>query len=162
MRLIIKNSNDFVVLIYKDNINKIDFNDKNELERYFEELFFKIKKRYDLEVSGFYKINIYIDEIYGVIITVCKDENEYFDYINSVDMQISKPINISFLYKIKDLFLIDKNIYNKIHIYYYRNNYYIKIIEKIKYCDYIKLIELSDIVYENIDYILKNSKKLEV
>lgn len=165
MKIISKEENKYEFFIPKKSLVKINFDNKDTLENYFQDFFLKLKNNYKFDVCGFYEIKIYIDNYYGVVISMIKEDIDYFDYFNAnIDMKISKPQKINFLYKIDDLFLLDKKMLKKMIIYYYQNNYYLKI-KKISDKEFTKLLEFCEIIYdETIEIINKfgNLINLEV
>ena len=82
-------------------------------------------------------------------------------------MQITRYEDF-FLYKIKNTFLVDKNILDKVVIYKYKNNFYFKLKAELSNLEFGRLIENSDIVFgdtikditrKNV-VVLKNTFKL--
>ena len=164
MKIIRKDENTFDFYLQKQSFKNINFDNKNTLENYFQDFFLKLKQNYKFDVCGFYAIDIYIDNTYGVVISMLKEDVDYYDYFNSnIDMQISKPKKTKFLYKVDDLFFIDKKILNKLEIYDYMGDYYLKS-NNISNKEIIKLIEFSEIIYDETEKIIKfgNLIKLEV
>lgn len=163
MKIIQKDENELVFFIQKKITNKIDFDDKNNLENYFQDFFLKLKNNYKIEISGFYKINIYIDNCYGIIITMIKEDIDYFDYFSSnIDMQINKPFKTNFLYKIEDLFYINKTTLKKMIIYFYKDSYYLKPKKNYKK-ELIKLLDFCEIIFdEKKEEIIKLGKQIKL
>lgn len=159
MRIINKNENTFAFLIPNKSFN-INFNQKKDLEKYFQDFFLKLKNTYDFKIKGFYLINIYIDENYGIALEITNEDEDYLEYFSqNIDMNISKPKKNKFLYKINDIFLIDKKILAKFDIYLYNNNYYLCLKNKIKEKELINLLEFVDIIYDS-ENIIKRGKLL--
>ncbi len=112
--------NNLIVFLIKSNVSDIDFFNKSKLEDYFKDLFLKINDNYDIEMNGSYDINVYIDEFYGMILEITKEDVEYFDYCDFIDMKINISKCKYFLYKLNgnldrfngcDLYLYDGFIY---------------------------------------------------
>lgn len=147
--------NNLIVFLNKRNIRDVDFFNKSELERYFRDLFLDLKDIYDLDLSGSYDINVYIDDCYGVVLEIISIDYTYFDYCDVVDMNIVISKYRNFLYK-SDRFIknIDSIIYSYNGSFYYELNN----------IDFLKLgllVENSDIIYgEDVDFVKKNGKKL--
>lgn len=134
--------------------NKIVINgqiDYDNIEDYFKKLFIKIKETFDIEIDGFYVVNIYHDKIYGDILELIKKDNYYYD---QVDIKIN-IIDTTFLYKI-DKYDLDLEKYD---IYKYNNEIYVKIKKELKQKDYLKLLENSDILYDT-EKIFLNAEKI--
>ena len=133
-----------VIYLKKDLINNINFNVKDELEKYFKYLFNRLNEYYYLEIKGFYNIKVYIDNSYGVVLELKKEDIDYYDYLdNSVDMRIT-IINEDFLYRLNDIDIVYK-LCSKGKVYKYKN---IFIIDKIPSSDYIKYSEFIDVIYD--------------
>lgn len=162
MKIALDYDDDMDIYINKFHNNYIDFNDKEALEDYFRNLFFNLKKNYKILMDGFYDIKIYVDNYYGSIIHIENDNNDYCDYFsNQIDMRISVENNSTFLYKIIDLFNIDKKIIKSGTLLKYNGDIYIKLNEDIDDIDMGKLIENSIITFEDTDLILKSGKFIE-
>ena len=76
-------------------------------------------------------------------------------------MKINKPKKTKFLYKTKDIFLIDKKLLAKFEIYLYNNDYYLCLIKKLNKKDLINILEFVDIIYDS-EFILRNAKIIKV
>ena len=153
MKIVINSNDDFILFFNK--LNDISLDDNYEEE--FKKIFLKLKRYYSINISGFYNVYVYIDNYYGTILRVIKDE---FDlYYKQIDMHITIE-NINFLYKVSDYFFI-KNL-NNYNIYYYNSCFYLEIIEKLIDKDMMNLIENSEIIYNDIDIIRNKGKKIKV
>ena len=142
--------NILIIYLKKQLIDTIDFTKKNELEKYFKELFLKLKEYYNIKINGYYNINVYIDEFYGVVLELQKEELDYYDYFdNQVDMHILTE-EVQFLYLIEDYFIINELNISK--LYYYKDKYYI--LPNIN-TDYNYLLENSEVIYKNTKEIIK-------
>lgn len=158
--------------IDEDNIivflNKLKTKEKillsnNFLEQYFRNLFQNIKKKYHIDINGYYTVTLYQDSLYGVIVDIKKDLVDYFDYYeNHVDMKIDISKNTTFLYKMDNLSLLSEKLYPYINVYIYRNNIYVKPKKNIDQISLGSIIENSTIIYDNLcDDILKFGKKIK-
>ena len=142
----IKFIDDFTLNIYikKELINDINFNSKEDLEKYLKKLFKTLKNKYNILIEGFYDITVYIDKYYGVIFHLDKEDLEYYDYYkNQVDMRIV-TIDTEFLYLVED---IPYNLLNKVNVEINNNNIYLKIKEQLNKLEMMKLLEISKVVY---------------
>lgn len=148
-------------VVFKDNkiivfLNKKLDLDKVNLDIYFKKLFLRIKNKYNLELNGYYDINVYIDNNYGSIIEIENEDLDYYNYFNQIDMEI-KVNKTTFLYEI-DYEYIDKELLNKSIIYKQNNKLYFKITDK---SILNKIIECSKIIYgDRVKEIMKSSKKV--
>lgn len=139
------------VFLGRDNLN---IEDRDELEKYLKNVFNKLNKYYDIRISGFYDVDLYIDKNYGIILDIMRDDIDFEPIFNSVDMKIT--INKeSFLYKLDDyIYSHFGNIYN------YDNAYYLEVSDTLSNLDMMKLMEDATIVYKSIDEIKKRGKKI--
>lgn len=137
--------NIFDIYIKKDGLGNVDFNNKDNIEKYLKKLFRILKNKYFVKIEGFYNITIYIDKYYGVIFHLEKEELEYYDYFkNQVDMRIIS-IDTEFLYLVDD---IPNGLSNKIKICIINNNIYLKIKKELTNLEMMNLIENSKIIYD--------------
>lgn len=151
----------FTIYLNKLYTNRIDLKKKDDLEDYFKNLFLKMKDLYDMPLSGYYIITIYLDKQYGGIIDITKEDLEYIDYFGGqIDMRIAILDNI-FLYQVKDIDSLKQQIPYGI-IYQYKNNFYLELKKQIPDALYLDLLEWSNIVYkENTEIIRKKGKKIK-
>lgn len=157
MKVSIEDENNFIVFL---NNKKFDFEEKEELEEQFRSIFKQIKQRYKFDVSGYYEISVYKDNLYGTILSIEKEELEYFNYFdNQIEMRIIISPYETFIYKLQDN---DLNIsLNNCNVYLYLGNIYLKPNKKIKNIEFAKLLEYTTVIYgEDADIILKYSKKI--
>lgn len=135
--------NDEIMKIYlnKDYLKYKNYN-ISKIEENFKQIFETLKYCYNIEINGFYDIDVYIDKNYGIIIEMKKEDID-FDFYDQVDMKISFH-NQKFLYQIDDI-----KKYKK--IYKYKNKFYTN-----KYD-----IEHSIPIYKTND-ILKYAKVIEI
>ena len=128
-----KFGNDYLIKIYKEEIKDIDIYDINDIYTLIKLIIKKIIKNNN--ISGNYQINIYTNDIYGMIIEFNKiKENSY------IDLKINITIDSIFLYKTNNNYLNNNNT-----IYYYKNNYYI-----LPKNNNINLLEVEEVLYGNI------------
>lgn len=134
------------IYIKQELIGGIDFNNKEDLEKYLKKLFKTLKNKYEITVEGFYEITVYIDKYYGVVLHLEKEDIDYYDYFkNQVDMRLI-TVNTEFLYLVNDIPL---NLLNKINVLVKNDEIYIKIKDRLTKLEMMELIENSKIVYEN-------------
>ena len=128
-----KFGNDYLIKLYKEEIKDIDIYDIDDIYTLIKLIIKKIIKNNN--ISGNYQINIYTNDIYGMIIEFNKiKENSY------IDLKINITIDSIFLYKTNNNYLNNNNT-----IYYYKNNYYI-----LPKDNNINLLEVEEVLYGNI------------
>ena len=140
-----KIGSDYLIKIYKDEIKDINIYDIDDIYTLIKLIIKKIIKNNN--ISGDYQINIYINDIYGMIIEFNKiKENNY------IDLKIKINVNSIFLYESNYNYL---NNY-KDTIYYYKNKYYL-----LPKDSNINLLEVSNIIYgKEVKEILSKGIKL--
>jgi len=151
-----------IVFLNNDEIKSIDFSDDELLEEQFKEIFLKLNKKYDIELNGYYEINIYKDNNYGLIMEIVTEDFDYYNYFNQIDMKINISKLSSFLYEIKYEFL-NSDIFENCICYKYLNKIYLKVLDNIDKYTYFKILELSNVLYgEKIEEIIRYGKKVDL
>ena len=157
MKVSIENENNFIVFL---NNNKFNLQDNDELETRFKNIFNQIKLRYDIDVNGYYNIVVYKDDIYGMILSIEKEDLDYLDYFdNQVEMRIVISPYDKFVYKLNNN---DLNVpINNSDLYNYLGNLYIVPSSNINNVEFAMIMEYTTIIYgEEASKILKYSKKI--
>ncbi len=139
-------------------IKNLDFSDKIFLESYLKNTLKILDNKYNLKFDGYYDVNLYIDQNYGVIIDVIKERLEYFDYFSN---QIQLNINViedCFLYELLD---IPFHFMDNLKFYKFFDKIYVKIKGQIDNFLVGNLFELSNVIYgEEKNKILNFLKKV--
>ncbi len=157
---VIQNGNQIIVYQNKYALETVDF-DNNELEEQLRTLFLKLRQDYEIQIKGYYNIDVYTDDAYGSIIELNKEEIEYFDYFdNEIDMRIILHDPKSFLYCLSDPFSIPSKLRNKLNIYWKENKAYAEIKKPMYNLEIGQLLEFSDLEYANNEIILKHAKQV--
>lgn len=152
---IITNKDNFNIIIYKDEIN-FDLKQKDSLEKYIKKIILNIKRKSLININGFYKIIVYHNEKFGIILDIIKeDELDFFK--DFLDFKVLVNYNSDIYLSFEDFFLI-----NNKNIYYKDNKYYINI-KYLKEKDIIKLSEYSKVIYgENLNNIKHKLKFVRI
>lgn len=153
---------DNIILIYvqKSNINEKNFEKLSYIEEYFKNIFLKIKQKYNIDMNGFYFVNVYIDSIYGIILEIKEEKLEFIDYYDdAVDMKLSL-YQEPFLYRIEDILDLQKSLKPKFDIYLYQNNWYIKPKDLTEDTLLYKILEYTEIIYKDTSKIINYGKKI--
>ena len=139
-----------IVFLNKYITKDLDYNDSKVLEVELKNIFDKLNLYHGIKIKGYYDVHIYIDNNYGIIVELIKDDIDYVDYDEVIDMKILIN-NVKFLYKIDDIFEFNDLIY------LYKNSLYLDPSN----ID-ISLFEHSKIVYKNVDEIRKYGRILKI
>lgn len=161
MKLIIDDN--IVVFLDKVYLQSLDLNNQNVLEKKLIKLINKLQNKYRVDLNGYYNVFIYKDSNYGLIIDMQKQQLEYLDYFsNQIELNI-EVIEDSFLYKLEDIFLINKNILNKFIIYKKGDTIYLKAKENLNKIELGIILENGHIIYgQEASKIKKNSQIIKV
>ena len=162
MKIIVNDDINMIIFLNKIYLNQIDFEDKEKLEIYFRKLLKTLKEFYKININGYYEINVYVDNNYGVILELKKEEIEYFSYYeDEVDMQLI-VYNTVFLYEIEDYFWMEKELKNKILLYKYNKKIYMVINHNIDDILLGKIIENSNLKYKDNQKIIKEKNLITI
>ncbi|MBQ7141001.1 MAG: hypothetical protein IJO32_05805 [Bacilli bacterium] len=161
MKLEVFNLNNIVFYLSKEYLNKIHFKIDVDVEKEFKKLFIRLKNIYNLNLNGYYEVIVYINDLYGIIIEMEKDDDEYIKIFgDTLDMKITFKFDCEILYKIENIDFIDFSKYN---LYYKNNNLYISIKDKylLEKNEYLNLLENSKLVYgSDLKKLKLNLKKI--
>ena len=118
-----------------------DLNEE-KISSFIKEIFVSMSEVYDIDLVGYYKVDIFIDEKIGSYIEICKID-EYISRNKKIDTKINIEYR-NFYLKTKDLSVIYKNY----PIYRNSNYYYIstKDVDNI-----LDIIEDCELEYKNIN-----------
>ena len=147
-------SEELIIYLFNNQYN-IKLNKEDNLEKYLKKIFLKLKKYYGINIEGYYEVNIYIDNKYGIILKLKQHDFDYYNYSsNQVDMKIK-------LFYKKFWFLVDSFNFdlNKYDAYKYKDNIYLYPKYKLTKKEFAYLIENSIIIYDN-DEILNHARKI--
>ena len=159
MKLVLED-NKVIIFLNKLYIKKFDFEDKKETEKFLRDLINRVKNKYNLDFSGYYNINIYIDKIYGFIISIEKEDLEYFDYFNGQIEFSVKVIKSEFLYKMEEL--LTEDILSNFIIYKNKDKFYLKPKEVLTNREMGLLLENAEIIFNTqTKEIIQSSKVMK-
>ena len=147
---------DLEYIIYLYNLTSdFEFNNEENIEKFLRQLFIKLKNFYNITIEGYFDVDVYIDDYYGMVLDLKKEIFEYYDYFdNQVEMKI--VIN-----KCKFLFLVDYFDFdkNKYDVYKYLDKIYLLPKIKINKSEMSLLMEMSTLIF-NSNEIFNNGKKI--
>lgn len=157
MKLELFNLDNITIYLNKDYLNKINFNLEENVEKEFRKLFLKIKNIYNINMRGYYEVIVYVNNNYGIIIELEKDDDDYVKIFgDTLDMKIVFKFDSDIYYKLEEF---ENYNFEDYHLYYDNNNFYIKLNknDNINYSEYLKLIENSTIIYGTSLNDIKNN-----
>lgn len=161
MKINFFNSENIVIYINNYLFSNLNVESKEELEKSFKKIFLKLHHNYNVNLYGYYNIILCQDYNYGIILNLQKEDIDYYDYFDKeIDMRIIIDKNNFFLYQINDYFDFTKDELKNSDIYSYDNKLYLRLNKKVDFITMGKILEKSDLVYKNIDIIIKNGKKV--
>ena len=132
-------------------------NEELDLKRYVKKIIIKLKNKMNKYIEGYYNVNVYVNEIYGIVIELEKTGD--FDFFKDfLELNIKIYENSKMYYKFSDYFtLINKN-----NIYYFDNNYYIDI-ENLNKKELLYITDFGEITYgKKLNNIISNLKKVDM
>jgi len=144
--------NNFIAKISNDVVENIDIFDIDEVEEFIKNLFTTFLKRQ--KIKGEVELNIYIDNNYGMIVDIKNEEDFVFD--DEIDIKIIFHLNNAFLYEIDYFDILENTNIKDANIYFYNNKFYLELIDDIDKKDYIKLLEASNIIWDNEGFKIVN------
>lgn len=140
------NEDEIIVFLNKKYFYDLDLENDEKVEEYFRDIFKSLVNNYDIALKGSYTIYFYSDKNYGIILKIIREDEIYY-YDNQIDMNINF-VNNPFLYKTNYSYL-DKYLLKYSKLYMYKNEFYLQIKEKIDEIILGKIIEISDIIFED-------------
>jgi len=163
MKVSINSDDEIIVFLNNSYIEELNFTDRRKTENYFKSLFQKLSKKYNIEMNGFYNVNVYINKHYGYVIEINIENTDYYTYFgNQIDMKINIIKDNNFLYEIDFLYL-EPELLKYCNIYRDGRNLYLKIKENIDNILFGKLLEKSNIIYgEDSKKIIKESVEVRI
>lgn len=162
MRIISMDLDSIVLLLFD-----MDFSLEENLgllEDKFRDIFVYLRNLYNIEVEGYYKIDIYKDKYYGIVVEINKEEIDYFDYFdNQIDMRISIHDDNVILYEFDDYFSIPSNLLEKLDLYLFNNKLYGTLIDNITKMEgaYLQEYSLSFVYGSMTRYIIQKNHNIK-
>lgn len=151
-----------IIFLKKNPLNLFDLKAEEKLEQDFKDLFLCLKKRYDFEMNGYYNIDVYSDQYYGMILEIENLDVDYYRYFSGIDMKINVLKDSSFLYEI-DYECLDKIDMSHLICYQSKNKIYLQIVSKIDDITLGTILEYATIIYgDEAQNILKYSKRVKL
>ena len=102
-------NNEDIIIIINQSIINFNYKIKEELEEYIKKLILNMRKRYSLKLSGYYKVNVYQNDNFGIIFEINKlDDLDFFPDL--IDLKISVIYDYDIILEKYKKLLFDKNI----------------------------------------------------
>lgn len=139
MKVDIKNDN-FIIYVNKYLIN-YDMKNRKDIEENIKDLLIRIRKIYKIKLSGYYKIKIYQNDLYGLIFECIKEDDLDF-FPDLCDLKVNILYDSKMLLESEDFFIFNNNkkTYKK------GNKFYINI-KDLNELEIIKLSEFCKVKY---------------
>ncbi len=139
MKVDIKNDN-FIIYVNKYLIN-YDMKNRKDIEENIKDLLIRIRKIYKIKLSGYYKIKVYQNDLYGLIFECIKEDDLDF-FPDLCDLKVNILYDSKILLESDDFFIFNNNkkTYKK------GNKFYINI-KDLNELEIIKLSEFCKIKY---------------
>lgn len=139
MKVDIKNDN-FIIYVNKYLIN-YDMKNRKDIEENIKDLLIRIRKIYKIKLSGYYKIKVYQNDLYGLIFECVKEDDLDF-FPDLCDLKVNILYDSKILLESDDFFIFNNNkkTYKK------GNKFYINI-KDLNELEIIKLSEFCKIKY---------------
>lgn len=151
----IPQTNNYIIKIIKD---KIDIYNPIDIEKITNKIIKNIKNKNKLEKLII--LEIYPIKKYGTIIILNSIKTKS-QKTNETEVKITIHTNYPILYKI-DYNLIKESKLTYQNIYYYQKNFYLKPKDNIPKKEYLYLLELSEITYQNTLNIINYGLKIKL
>ncbi len=119
----------------------------DDIEELCQDTIDKLEHHFNIILKGFYDVNVYIDQRYGVVLEFIMEELDLYIDFSKVELHLIENNN-KFLYEIFDI--LDVNV-NK--FYLYNGRYYITL-DNVDNSN----VEFGRIIYKNTDDIITNGK----
>lgn len=139
MKVDIKNDN-FIIYVNKYLIN-YDMKNRKDIEENIKDLLIRIRKIYKIKLSGYYKIKVYQNDLYGLIFDCVKEDDLDF-FPDLCDLKVNILYDSKILLESDDFFIFNNN--KKTHKK--GNKFYINI-KDLNELEIIKLSEFCKIKY---------------
>lgn len=134
---IVSNDDNYIIYVLANDLDDINLKD------YVKKIILKVKDKLVRYISGFYEVEVYLNDFYGVIIEMFKKSD--FDFFKDfIELDININENSTMYFEFEDYF----TILNKKDIYFHNNKYYVNI-NKLNSKELLKMSEYGRIIYGN-------------
>lgn len=119
----------------------------DDIEELCQDIIDKLERHFNIVLKGFYDVNVYIDQRYGIVLEFIMEELDLYIDFSKVELHLIENNN-SFLYEIFDI--LDVNVQK---FYLYDGKYYITL-DNVDNSN----IEFGRIIYKNTEEIINKGK----
>ena len=149
MKLDVISDTEIIIYLNKLYFESFDYEDKDLLEEYFRNLFSKLKKYYNITITGYYNISVYTNIDYGMILHMNKVDIDYINFFSkTVDMKVIFNVDSDVLYCVDNYFITDYLNDDDFKIYNYHDKFYVQIINhELTDLKLNTLVECSDLIF---------------
>lgn len=148
--------NNLIVFFNKKIISSIDLSDNDELEDYFKKMFSRLHDVFDFDISGCYDIEVFVDDCCGAIIVI-KNNDEYIDYCDIVDMKIVISKYSGFIYRVNNFCMN----FDCCDLFIYKDCFYLKF-NSDDFYDIGVILENCDIIFgKDANDVLLYGKRID-
>jgi hypothetical protein len=140
----VKEENTFLVYLNKYFIGDIDIN-KETIQKYLKTVFIHLKDNYNMNIYGYFNINCYINNNYGMILEIKEESIGFPFYSKKTDMKLTFYNDSKFLYNIDNYFIKDILDSNDYTLYAKDNEYY---------------LDINNLDEKTNAYIMENTKRI--
>lgn len=139
-KLKIKVDNDKYIIYLRNPNIRFYIEDEEDIKDKIKDIVLNIKNKRNISICRFYKVKVYQNNKYGMILEMEKEDDIEF-LRDFCDLKVVFFNNSKMLLKFGDYFLIEKN-----NVYYYDNNFYIDI-DDLTDKEVTILSEFSEVIY---------------
>lgn len=136
MKIEMKSKTDYMIYLNKIYLKNKELNDKEEIIELVKKILIK-KKKY-LNLRGFYKVVVYVNQKIGIFIEVSKIEDS--SYLDNLDMRVIINKEADIYFEVDDYFVVEqcKEIrYKEGKFYCLIDDYFDDILEKVEFGRFI-------------------------
>lgn len=163
MKVIKSDETHYEIFLNHYDINHFDLLNKEELEDYLKSIFLRLKKDYHISINGYYDIDAYYDERYGMVLNMVKEDLDYYKFsFNQIDMRITLDRNCRFLYLIEDYFEIPKSLKEKGTCYFYHNQCFFLPSDQLSQIEIGELLEKGSLIYQDTEMVIDSGKVFQM
>lgn len=141
MRVLKDDEGNFIIYLLL-NHKKYDMNHKDEIIQLVKNTVLKVNRMYHLNLKGFYKVRVYMNEKIGFVIEIIQIDD--ISIHNSIDLRVLVYANQDFYIEVDNFDFLPEHK----KVIYYDDKYYINV-NLLNKKEVISLLELGNLVYKS-------------